>query len=165
MHLDESDPVPDRLAPGNRIAETSVMRRVAHPDLHRVEPDHNPGVLFEPPGEGPHPGVLVLHGSGGKPLTELAKLFASHGYAAFALHDFDTSSSQVPDLLQRVPLSIVEEGAVWLRDRDRVRNGDIEVIGWSRGGELTLLAGTILNDLGAVISVVPSGLVFEGIVG
>lgn len=150
---------------GNRIAETTVTRRVAHPDLRRVEPDHNPGVLFEPPGEGPHPGVLVLHGSGGRPLTGLAKLFASHGYAAFALQYFGTSSSQVPDFLQRVPLSIVEEGVAWLRDRDRVRNEDIGVIGWSRGGELALLAGTILNDLGAVIGVVPSGLAFEGIVG
>lgn len=148
---------------GDPIAEATVTRRSAHPDLRRVEPDHNPAVLFEPPSEGPHPGILILHGSGGEPFTGLAELFASHGYAAFALQYFGPPP-QVPDFLQRVPLSIIEENTAWLRNRDRVSDADIGLIGWSRGGELALLAGTLLEDLGVVIGVVPSGLVFEGTV-
>lgn len=93
---------------GDSIDETTVTRRIAHPDVRQVDPD--PGVLFEPPGDGPHPGVLVLHGSDGTPAITEAKLLASHGYAAFVLQCFGSSGSQVPDVLERVPLSIVEEG-------------------------------------------------------
>ncbi|TYL40674.1 hypothetical protein CV102_03675 [Natronococcus pandeyae] len=147
---------------GDRLAETTVTRRLANPDVRRVEPDRNPGVLFEPPGDGPHPGVLVLHGSEGSTrwVSIHARLLASRGYAAFALQYFGSPPS-IPDYPYRIPLSIVEEGAAWLRDRDRVEDGEIGIIGWSLGGQLALLAGTVLEDIGAVVSVVGSGIVLS----
>lgn len=135
-------------------ADGVTDRKIDHPDIV--------GGVFEPPGDGPHPPVLVLHGSGGRPLYRRARLLASNGYAAAALQYFG-DPDVVPDALSEVPLEYFDAAAGWLRDRDGVRDGPVGVLGTSKGGELSLLLGARREWVGAVVGYVPSGLVWQDI--
>jgi hypothetical protein len=64
------------------------------------------GALFLPPGEGPHPGVIVLGGSSGGMREPLAALLASHGCAALALAYFGVEG--LPPQLADIPLEYFE---------------------------------------------------------
>ena len=154
-----------RATAGDRAAATTVTLRTRSPGTtrERVEGGDSAGVvgtLYEPVGEGPHPGVLVLHGSGGRPLAGMAALLAGHGYAAFAVEYFGDAPG-IPDTLARVPLSTVRRAADWLRDRPGVRDGRVGVVGRSRGGELALLAASRYDGLAPVVSYVGSGVVWD----
>lgn len=154
-----------RAAAGGREAETTVTLRTQSPETtrQRVAGEETPGVvgtLYEPAGEGSHPGVLVLHGSGGGPLEGMASLLAGRGYAAFAVEYFGDAAG-IPDTLARVPVSTVGRAADWLRDCPGVRDGRVGVVGTSRGGELALLAGARSDRLGPVVSSVGSGVVWD----
>jgi dienelactone hydrolase len=64
------------------------------------------GAWFLPPGDGPHPAVIVLGGSeGGLPVRSAAPLLASHGYATLALAYFglpgDGPRDRRPHLLNK----------------------------------------------------------------
>jgi hypothetical protein len=84
---------------------TAQLEQIAMADGVRRVPLHEGalrGMLFVPPGEGPHPGILVLGGSeGGMPARRAAWL-ASHGYAALALAYF--RYEDLPPLLAGIPL-------------------------------------------------------------
>jgi Acyl-CoA thioester hydrolase/BAAT N-terminal region len=69
-------------------AEASVIRALVGPGVTSkpLAEDGLLGVWFLPPGDGPHPAVIVLGGSeGGLPVRSAAPLLASHGYATLAL--------------------------------------------------------------------------------
>lgn len=115
------------------------------------------GVLFEPDDEDTYPGVIVLSGSEGG-LHELdAALLAGHGFAALALAHFGAPG--VPDDLVDIPLEYFGTAIEHLGDRA----GEIGVVGGSRGGELALLLGATFPEVRAVVSVVGSGVVTQGI--
>lgn len=125
-----------------------------------VRTDGFSGRLYEGVGDGPHPGVLVLHGGGGPGgyEREYAALLAHHGYAALCVSYFDAPCA--PDVLSRVPVSLFEQAAEWLRSRPAVRDDRVGVVGFSRGGEAALLVGATLDQVGAVVAYVPSGYGF-----
>lgn len=118
------------------------------------------GRLFEGLGEGPHHGVLVLHGSGGGGGYEqdYARLLARHGYAAFCVEYFGATGT--PDALERVPLSYFERAIEWLTERPTTASDRVGVVGFSRGGEAALLVGAHCERVGAVVGYVPSGYAF-----
>ncbi|WP_233710674.1 acyl-CoA thioester hydrolase/BAAT C-terminal domain-containing protein [Natronococcus pandeyae] len=126
------------------------------------EPEHDElvGGVFTPPTDDEGPGVLVLHGSEGQPQFEYAAALAHRGFTTFALQYF--GGPGLPDDLVEIPLEYVETAAQWLLEHERVSSGRIGVIGMSRGGELGLLAGSRFDEIGPVVSVVGSGLVWEG---
>lgn len=119
------------------------------------------GRLFEGLGTPPHPGVLVLHGSGGGGGYErqYARLLAHHGYTVCCPTYFGASGT--PDGLARVPLELFDRAADWLRARPSVDGDRIGVVGFSRGGEATLLAGATLDGIGAVVGYGASSYVFQ----
>jgi dienelactone hydrolase len=119
------------------------------------------GTLFRPAGVGPHPGVVVLGGSGGGLPQGLAALLASHGYAALALAYF--SYEHLPAELVTIPLEYFETGMRWLQAQQGVRDDRLGVVGTSRGGELALLLGATFPQVTAVVGYVPSGIVWGGI--
>lgn len=137
-----------------RLWDASVPER-------RITADGLVGYRYEPPGEGPHPGVLVLHGSGGRALRWRASLLASHGYATAALQYFG-GDPDIPDGLREVPLSYFDRAARWFREREEVRDAPLGLLGVSRGGELALLLGARFGWVGAVAAWVPSGIVWPG---
>ncbi|EMA39859.1 dienelactone hydrolase-like enzyme [Halobiforma nitratireducens JCM 10879] len=119
------------------------------------------GGVFTPPIDDEGPGILVLHGSEGEPLFEHAATLAHRGFTTFALHYFDGPG--LPDDLVEIPLEYVETAAQWLLEHERVSSDRVGVIGMSKGGELGLLAGSRSDEIGPVVSIVGSGLVWEGI--
>lgn len=151
-----------RASASDRRAETSVTLRTRTPETtrQRVEQDGVVGTFFDPPGVGPHPGVLVLHGSGGGPLDGPAGLLAAHGYATLAVEYFGDADG-IPDDLARVPVSTVRRAADWLREQPAIRDDRVGVVGWSRGGELALLAGSRYADLAPVVSYGGSGVAWD----
>jgi dienelactone hydrolase len=112
------------------------------------------GFLFEPPGEGPFPAVLVLGGSeGGAPVRNAAWL-ASHGYAAVALAYFKWEG--LPQQLDAIPLEYFGEALTWMLNRPRIARDRIGVMGVSRGGELALQLGAMYPQFKAVVGFVPA---------
>lgn len=119
------------------------------------------GTLFTPPGEGPHPGLLVLGGSVGGLSEVQAQMFASHGYAALALAYFRYET--LPAELLSIPLEYFDIALKWMRSQNRIRGDQIGVYGVSKGGELALLLGATFPHIKAVVGVVPSGVVWKGL--
>ncbi len=119
------------------------------------------GVLYEPPGPGPHPGLLVLAGSsGGRPEAQAA-ILASRGWAALALAYFNFES--LPSALVECPLEYFGAAIAWMQRHPRIAGDRIGVVGESRGGELALLLGATFTSVRAVVAYVPSGLVWGAV--
>lgn len=134
-----------------RLAAEGVTRR-------DVREDGLVGTLYLPPGEGPHPAVMILNGSGGGINEPRAALYASHGYAAFALGYF--KGPGLPDYISNTPLEYFKRGMDWLRRTVRPAHDFVALSGQSRGGELVLLLGaTFPEAVSAVIGYVPSALI------
>jgi fermentation-respiration switch protein FrsA (DUF1100 family) len=116
------------------------------------------GTLYLPPGAGPHPAVMIVNGSGGGINEPRAALYASRGYAAFALGYFKAPG--LSDYISNTPLEYFETGLRWLRDTVRPKHDFVALSGQSRGGELVLLLGATFPDaVSAVVGYVPSALV------
>jgi dienelactone hydrolase len=142
-------------------AEASVVRAMAGPGvtLRLLEEDGLRGAWYLPPGDGPHPAVIVLGGSeGGLPVRFAAPLLASHGYATLALAYFGLPG--LPRGLVNIPLEYFGKAIAHVRASIAPRNDFVAVYGTSRGGELALLVASLYADVRAVVAVVPSGVVF-----
>jgi dienelactone hydrolase len=134
-----------------RLAAAGVTRR-------EVREEGLAGTLFLPAGPGPHPAVLVLNGSGGGINEPRAALYASHGYAAFALGYFKAPGRS--DYISDTHLEYFETALHWLHATVRPCVGFVALSGQSRGGELVLLLGSLFPELvSAVIGYVPGAVV------
>jgi dienelactone hydrolase len=144
-------------------ARTTVERLYVADGVERipVRDEGLVGTLFVPPGAGPHPVVITLSGSGGGLSEGGAALYASHGYAGFALAYFNYED--LPADLIEIPLEYFETAIHWVQRQPRLDGERIAVSGTSRGGELVLLLGATFPALKAVIAYVPSGVVHGGI--
>lgn len=125
-----------------------------------VRTDEVSGQLYPALGDGPHPGVLVLHGGGGAGgyEQEYAALLAEHGYTAFCVEYFGAPG--VRNALQGIPLEEFSNAAAWLLNRPDVTGEQVGVVGFSRGGEASLLVGAEFDAVGVVIAYVPSSYVW-----
>lgn len=143
-------------------ATAEQRRSVVGPAVehHSVETADLAGELYLPGGDGPHPGVVVLHGSGGDPPLGVAGLLAAEGYAAFALQWLDHPTTPT-DSLTAVPFSHVDRAATYLRDRSPVRD-DVGIWGISKGGELALQVGARQSWPAAVVAVSGSAIAMPG---
>ncbi|TWD79412.1 bile acid acyltransferase/acyl-CoA thioester hydrolase-like protein [Kribbella amoyensis] len=88
-------------------------------------------------------GVLLLHGSSGKPDLDRARILEDAGYAVVAPRWFDGRISEIP--LESFPL-----------DDLAARTDRLVVLGISRGAEAGLLLGTVDPRIDAVIALSPS---------
>ncbi|WP_199090081.1 acyl-CoA thioesterase/bile acid-CoA:amino acid N-acyltransferase family protein [Bosea sp. ASV33] len=128
---------------------------------HPLAEDELVGTLFLPAGEGPHPAIMILNGSGGGINEPRAALWASRGVAALALGYFGAPG--LPRYISNTPLEYFARGIDWLRARVRPKNDFVAVAGQSRGGELALLLGATFPDkVSAVLGYVPSAFVHGG---
>lgn len=128
---------------------------------HPLGEDGLVGTLFLPAGEGPHPAIMILNGSGGGINEPRAALWASRGVAALALGYFGAPG--LPRYISNTPLEYFARGIDWLRARVRPKNDFVAVAGQSRGGELALLLGATFPDkVSAVLGYVPSAFVHGG---
>jgi dienelactone hydrolase len=140
--------------------EVELERLMVPQGVERVEVRENGlvGVLFAPEADGGElPGVIVLGGSEGGLHETDAALLAAHGFVTFALGYFGMSG--LPEHLVDIPLEYFGKAIDHLSERA----GAIGVVGGSRGGELALLLGATFPQVKAVVSVVGSGVVTQGI--
>ena len=134
-----------------RLAAEGVRRR-------EVREEGLVGTLFLPAGSGPHPAVMILNGSGGGINEPRAALYASHGYAAFALGYFKAPG--LSDYISATRLEYFETALDWLHRTLKPLHGFVALSGQSRGGELVLLLGTLFPaSVSAVIGYVPGAVV------
>lgn len=150
---------------GRVVTSASLQRLFIPPGVTRT-PVREQGLvatLFQPPGAGPFPAILVVGGSeGGIGFAELrAALLAAHGYAALALAYF--ALEHLPDELVNIPLEYFETALHWLQRQPTIRGDQLAVLGGSKGGELGLLLGALYPELKAMIVYVPSGVVWNGV--
>lgn len=137
---------------GGRSVSDAVTVQVGDPAVteREVQSDDLVGWWYEPPGDGPHPAVLTLHGSGANTLRARSAVLASHGYSTLALQYFGADG--LPSTLSEVPLEYVRRAADWLLERDATAGESLGVYGVSRGGELALLYATLDERVSAVVS-------------
>ncbi len=63
-----------------------------------------------------------------------------------------------------IPLEYFAEGIAWLKSQVSVLGDRVAIVGASRGGELSLLLGSVFPDeIAAVVAKVPSGVIWGGI--
>lgn len=146
------------------LAQTTIERIFSQTKGIVREPvDHEGmiGTLFYPENKGPHPVVICLGGSGGGYDETRASLLATHGYAAFALAYFGAGS--LPDELSKIPVEFFERAISWLKEHDFVDSNKVAVYGYSKGGELALLLGSLYPQIRAVAAFSGSSFVWQGL--
>ena len=148
---------------GTAQAQARFSQQLAAPGVTRreVREDGLVGTLYLPAGPGPHPAVMIVNGSGGGINEPRAALYASHGYAAFALAYFKAPG--LSPYISNTPLEYLEKGLQWLRRTVQPAHDFVALSGQSRGGELVLLLGaTFAQQVSAVVGYVPSAFVHSG---
>ena len=150
---------------GRLLAEAGTFRQARAPCLREqeVRQDGLYGTLFSPPDGQPVRGaVLMLGGSEGGLYDTGAALLASEGFLVFNLAYFGLPG--LPASLINIPLEYFQRATAYLRAQPGVQGRRIGVTGASKGAEAALLLGaTYPDEIGAVVAVAPSGLIFEGI--
>lgn len=146
-------------------AQASFTQRLALDGVtrHEVREEGLVGTLYLPAGSKPgsHPAVMILNGSGGGINEPRAALYASRGYAAFALAYFKAPG--LSDYISNTPLEYFQTGLRWLRNKVQPKNDFVAISGQSRGGELVLLLGaTFPKEVSAVVAYVPGAVVHSG---
>jgi dienelactone hydrolase len=112
------------------------------------------GRLYRPPGEGPFPAIVMLHGcsglwgKGGEPTASYAfwaEHFRAHGYVALLLDSFGPrgESEICTQATRRVSAATdrprdAYAALAWLAARHDVDPGRIDLMGWSNGGSAVL---------------------------
>ena len=151
-------------AKGAVVAKTIVQRRAVAEDvvIAPVREQGLVGVFYRPAGEGRHPAILVLSGSGGgiPPATGFAGGLASRGYAVLALAYF--GAERLPRSLERIPLEYFGTALNWMAQQPSVDPARVGVLGSSRGAELALLLGSLLPQIRTVVAYMPSNVVWGG---
>ncbi len=129
-----------------------------------LAPDHR-AYLSLPPGDGPHPALVVIHEWWGlnDNVKHWADRFAAEGYAALAVDLYGgrvaTTSDEALALMKGVDqeqaLARMKAATAFLRADPRVRGGaeavEVGAIGWCFGGAQALQLGLDDPELGAAV--------------
>ncbi|MCJ7623692.1 MAG: acyl-CoA thioesterase/BAAT N-terminal domain-containing protein [Anaerolineaceae bacterium] len=145
------------------VIKKSIERHWLAEGTRRVElrEDELRGVCFYPPGDGPFPAIITVSGSGGGVQENKAVLFANHGYVTLTLGYF--AYEDRPKGILNIPLEYFEKAADWLIGQEVVDPNKLVITGGSRGGELSLLSGSMFPVFKMVVAYVPSSVVWGGI--
>jgi dienelactone hydrolase len=112
------------------------------------------GTLFLPPGNPPHPGILVLGGSEGGLPSRRAAWLASHGFAVLALAYF--RYDDLPAELAGIPLEYFGRALNWMAQRPEIASSRLGIMGISRGAELALQLGSMFPAIKTVVAYSPA---------
>jgi len=150
------------------LGSSKITWHFCDPGIQSFEtPDEFGGTLFSPPDNQKVPGVILLHGSDGRPLEETAKLLASNGFAALALKYFNSLGQDHPKLpngMIEIPVEYVDRAVEWVLNHDVVSSSTVGIFGSSKGGELGLLTASRNDNISVVVCKNGSALVWEGLV-
>src|SRR4051794_36749780 len=119
------------------------------------------GAFTVPDGDGPHPGVVALSGSGGGIPSWWGDLLAPHGIAVLAAAYFGVEP--LPSALCELPVEAVAAAGEWLQRQPEVRSGLVGLVGGSKGAELALLAASAFPGVfGPVAAIAPQSVAWFG---
>lgn len=135
------------------LSSTTVTRMVKVADVRRlpVREGNIRGMLFLPPGDSPHPGVIDMFGSSGGIIETRAALLASHGFATLSLPYF--RYDDLPTKLEDVDFHYFEEAAQWMNSHKSVKKGGIGVVGVSKGAEFAIMMGWKCPEVVAAVQI------------
>lgn len=145
-------------SPAPRGSQGTLERRA-------VEAGGLVGTLIVPPAaERRNVAVVVLGGSQGGLVEQVAAAFAEEGFTALALAYFGAGA--LPPALLEVPVEYVGRAIEWLRAQPEAGDRRVGLVGRSKGGELALrAAATYPANIGAVVGYTPSPVVWQGLPG
>lgn len=148
---------------GETIGSATGRRLTMDPDVADQQIAHEElvGRVARPPGEGPSPGVVVLHGSSAVDLYGWSRRLASHGYAVLTLKYF--AELGLPDTLDDVPLEYFDRSVEWFAGREAVLGDRIGFVGISRGVEPALLTAANYDGRTVAVGYGGSGIAFFGL--
>jgi carboxymethylenebutenolidase len=122
--------------------------------------DTGHGLLYEPGGPGPHPGLIVIHEWWGLNdwIKDQAQRFAGEGYVTLAVDlyrgqvatDADTAHQLSRGLPQDRGVRDLTSAAAWLAQQKNVDPHRIGAIGWCMGGGFAAQLAVADPDLKAV---------------
>ena len=105
--------------------------------------------LYRPQGQGPFPGVLLIHGGAWKrgdreQVERIATRIAARGFLVM-----NTTYRLVPEAIHPAQLQDVQQALRWMRSEGPAQGLDparVATFGYSAGGHLAALAGHVAND-------------------
>jgi dienelactone hydrolase len=111
-----------------------------------------PGLFYEPAGKGPFAVVIVLHGSDGFKSNHAAivRKLAEAGFASLALTWFGASAERAH--WDQVRQKDILAGVSWLKKLPTVDCNRLGLIGFSRGGGLALIMGSLIPETRAIVN-------------
>lgn len=117
--------------------------------------------FFTPDQNGKWPGVVLLPGSDGGVPVFAAKKLAFQGFTVLPLGYFGTEG--LPQRLENISLNELKQKILEFSQSSQVQKGGVSLVGYSRGGELALLLGSLFPELFKnVVSIAPSAFVGGG---
>jgi len=106
--------------------------------------------------------LIVIGGSEGNeniPMN-VGRMFAERGISALGMCYFNVPG--LPENLIRVPVDPFEKAVRWLKTKGYEK---VYIYGISKGGELALLAASLISDISGVVSLSPMHCVWSGLIG
>lgn len=149
------------LADGVELGRATLARRWSDQRTRAVEIEEGQvrGILYEPAAAGPHPGLVLITGSGGGVDEDWAPLLAARGYSVLALGYFQYKDR--PAYPADLPIEYFAEALRWMQNR--IGHQRIGMLGISRGTEAAMLTAAHYPDLvRAVVAVAPGHLSTAG---
>ena len=111
------------------------------------------GTLFMPERPRRVPSVVSLTGVMGGIWEEPAEALAAEGIPTLALAVNNVEGR--PTRFSGINVEYVVDAVAWMRKRTQAGTGKVALRGWSRGGELALLAASLSPSINAVIAYSP----------
>lgn len=149
----------------SRFGVSRATRNWMAPGVRSVElrGENHAGMLFLPPGPGPHPGLVMLHGAMGGMLSHRTKaaLLASRGVAAMSTAYIKEPG--FPKMVNEVPLEIILESIEALGNHPDVDSDRLALFGICKGSEASLITSALGEpNLKAVVVIDPTEYVWQG---
>jgi len=111
------------------------------------------GTLFLPADTTDLPAIVSLTGAGGGFFERPAEALAGAGFAVLALATHNAEGR--PPTMRLLPVEYVIDAVAWLRRWVQPARGKVVLRGWSRGGELALLAASLSPEVNGVLAYAP----------
>jgi uncharacterized protein len=136
-----------------------LRRTLPSPDAPSVRGEHEgrPYWLWLPRGEGPWPGMVILHGAGSRKENhgDFGRMCAAAGWAALS---FDQRGhGEAADEMGPAALADVGKMARFLASHERVDPAKVCVRGSSMGGFWAIHAAAVSNAVAGAIAICPAG--------
>lgn len=125
------------------------------------EPDIK-GRLYAPAEDGNYPSVMILGGSDGGNEAHAASFLAGKGYLVLALSYFNDEG--LGEHLEKVDMEYFKKASDYLAGHAK-SNGKVNLIGYSKGGELALLLGRTFNSYQSIVAGAASNYLTSGMKG